>query len=49
MQDVLVFLVKAHLKQVLGYSSKVGYCKVHFHNVYVELCRIGTEVEMSLE
>ena len=36
MKDVLVFLVEAHLKLVLDYSSEVGYCKVDFHNVHVE-------------
>jgi len=40
----LVFLVEAYLKLVLGYSSKIGYCKVDFHNVYVELCWISAEI-----
>ena len=39
MKDALVFLVEAHLKPVLGYSSKVGHCEVDFHNVCVELCQ----------
>ena len=49
MQDVLVFLVKAYLKPVLGYSSKIGHCKVDFCNVCVELSQISTEVEVVLE
>ena len=39
-----IFLVKAHLKPVLGYSSKIGYCEVDFHNVYIKLCWISAEV-----
>ena len=49
LKDALVFLVEAHLKPVLGYSSKVGYCKVDFHNVHVELHWISTEVYIALE
>ena len=30
MQDVLVFLVEAHLKLVLGYSSKIAIAKFIF-------------------
>ena len=44
MEDALVFLVEAHLKLVLGYSSKVGHCEVDFHNVCVELHQISTEI-----
>jgi len=39
-----VFLVEAHLKPVLGYSSKVGHCEVDFHNVRVELHQISVEI-----
>ena len=42
-------LVEAHLKLVLNYSSKVGYCEVYFCNVYIELHKIGTKVETILE
>jgi len=45
----LVFLVEAHLKPILGYSSEVDYCKVDFCNVHVELYRVGTEVETTLK
>ena len=44
MKDALVFLVEAHLKLVLGYSSKIGHCKVDFCNVYVELHQISMKV-----
>ena len=44
MKDTLVFLVEAHLKPVLGYSSKIGHYKVDFCNVYVELYQISVEV-----
>jgi len=37
LKDALVFLVEAHLKSVLGYSSKVGHYEVDFCNVHVEL------------
>ena len=49
MKNALVFLVEAHLKLVLGYSSKVGYYKVDFCNIYVKLHRVYTEVEITLE
>ena len=49
MQNALVFLVKAYLKPVLGNSSKIGYYKVNFHNVYIELHKISTEVKMILK
>ena len=44
LKDALVFLVEAHLKPVLGYSSKVGYCEVDFHNVHIKLCWINMEI-----
>jgi len=44
LKDVLVFLVEVYLKPALGYFSKVGYCKVDFCNVYVELRWISTEI-----
>ena len=49
MQDALVFLVEAHFKLVLDYSSKIGHCKVDFHNVYVELYQISMEIKITLE
>ena len=49
MKDALVFLVEAHLKPVLGYSSKVGHCEVDFRNVCVELCWISTEIYPTLK
>ena len=49
LQDVLVFLVEAHLKLVLGNFHKISYCEVDFHNVYVKLHGIGVEIEMILE
>ena len=49
LQNTLVFLVKAHLKLVLGYSSEVGHCEVDFCNVYIELYQISMEVEAILE
>jgi len=49
LKDALVFLVEAHLKPVLGYSSKVGHCEVDFYNVHVELHQISMEVYMALE
>ena len=44
MKDVLVFLVEAHLKPVLGYSSKIGHYEVDFYNVHVKLCQISVEI-----
>jgi len=44
LKDALVFLVEAHLKLVLDYSSKVGYCKVDFCNVRVKLHQISIEI-----
>ena len=49
LKDTLVFLVEAYLKPVLGYSSKIGHCKIDFHNIYVKLHWISTEVEVILE
>jgi len=44
LKDTLVFLVKAHLKLVLGYSSKISYCKVDFCNVHVKLHQVSIEI-----
>jgi len=44
LKDVLVFLIKAYLKPVLGYSSEVDHCKVDFHNVCIKLHQISTEI-----
>ena len=49
MQNILVFLVKAHLKLVLGDSSEISYCKVNFCNIYIKLHRISIKVKMTLE
>jgi len=49
LEDALVFLVEAHLKPVLGYSSKIGHCKVDFRDVRVELCWISTEIQPALK
>ena len=49
MKNTPVFLVKAHLKLVLGYSSEISHCKVDFCNVYVELYWISMEVKATLE
>ena len=49
LQDALVFLVKAHLKPVLGYSSEVDHYEVDFCNIHIKLCKISTEVEATLE
>ena len=49
LQDALVFLVKTYLKPVLGDSYEIGYYKVDFCNVYVELYKVGMEIEMILE
>ena len=49
LQDVLVFLVKAHFKPVLDYSSEIGHCEVDFHNVHVELCQVSMEIQATLE
>ena len=38
-----------YLKPILGYFSEVGYCKIDFCNVHVELCRISIEVETTLK
>jgi len=45
LQNILVFLVEAHFKLVLGYSSEVGHYEVDFYNVYVELYRVGVEID----
>jgi len=47
LQDILVFLVEAYLKPVLGYSSEIGHCKVDF--CCVKLHGISIEVETILE
>ena len=47
--NILVFLVKAYLKLVLGYFSEISHYKVDFHNVHIELYKISTEVEITLE
>ena len=49
LQNTLVFLVEAHLKPGLGYSSKISYCKVDFRNVYVKLHQISMEIQATLE
>ena len=49
MQDILVFLVEAYFKPVLGNSSEIGYCEVDFRNVHIKLYRISIEVETTLE
>ena len=49
MQNTLVFLVKAHLKLFLGYSSEISYCKVDFCNVYIKLFQISTEIQTILK
>ena len=49
LQDVLVFLVEAHLKPVLGYSSEISHCKVDFYNIYVKLCWISMEITITLK
>ena len=49
MKDVLVFLVEAYLKLVLGYSSKIDHCNVDFCNVYVELHWISMEIQTTLK
>ena len=49
MQNILVFLVEAYLKLVLGYSSEIGHCKVDFCNVCIKLYEISVEVEVTLE
>ena len=49
LQNTLVFLVETYLKPVLGDSYEIGHCDIDFCNVYVELCGIGTEVEMTLK
>ena len=49
LQNTLVFLVEAHLKLGLGYSSEISYCKVDFCNVYVELHQISMEIQATLE
>jgi len=49
LQNALVFLVEAHLKPVLGYSSEISHCEVDFHNVHVELYQISAEIQTTLE
>jgi len=49
LKNALVFLVKAHLKLILGYSSEIDHYKVDFCNVHVELCQISIEVETILK
>jgi len=49
LKNALVFLVEAYLKLVLGYSSKIGHCEVNFHNVYVKLHWVSTEIKATLE
>ena len=49
MQDILVFLVKAHLKLIPDFFYEVGYCKVDFCNVHIKLHWISMEIEMILK
>ena len=43
MKNALVFLVEAHLKLVLDYSSEIGHCEIYFCNIYVELYWVSIE------
>ena len=49
MQNILVFLVEAYLKPILGNFSKIGHCEINLCNVYVELHRIDIEVKTTLK
>ena len=49
MQNILVFLVEVHLKLVLGYFYKIGHCNVDFCNIYIKLCWISMEIEVTLK
>ena len=49
LQDILVFLIEAHLKLVLSNFYKVGYYKVDFYNVHIKLHGIGVKVEVILK
>ena len=49
LQDALVFLVEIHLKLVLGYSSKIGHCKVDFYNIHIKLHQISVEIKATLK
>jgi len=49
LKNALVFLIEAYLKPVLGYSSKVGHCKVDFRNVHIELRWISMEIYPALK
>ena len=49
LQDTLVFLVEAHLKPVLGYSSEISHCEVDFYNVCIELYQISVEIQVTLK
>jgi len=49
LQDILVFLVKAYLRPVLGYSYEIGHYEVDFHNVHVKLHWISVEIKVTLK
>ena len=49
MQDILIFLVEAHFKPVLGYFSEIDYCKVDFCNICIELYQISIEIQVTLK
>ena len=49
LQSTLVFLVEAHLKPVLGYSSEIDHCEVDFYNVHVELHWVSIEIKTTLK
>ena len=47
MQNVLVFLVEAYFKLVLDYSSEISHCEVDFHNIYIKLHWVSTEIQAT--
>ena len=44
LKDVLIFLVEAYLKPVLGNPRKIGYCRINFCNIYIKLYRVSVEI-----
>jgi len=49
LKNALVSLVEAHLKPILDYSSKIGYCKVDLCNVHVGLYQVSVKIKAILE
>ena len=49
LKNALVFLVKTCFKPVLGDFWEIGFYEIDLHNIYIKLCRVCTEVKITLK